>query len=246
MRLVNIVDPTSGIDLDDIADAETGKFISGTTAKTGNGVVAHEGGDAAKLQAVNAELQLLMQSLSIAFMYTGNTRDAERVTAEEIRANISEANQTLGGIYANISEVLHVRLAHILTLEEEPSLQSVLRTRGITLDVSVGLASLNRQAQVEKLQYLSNAIQLVLPPLVQASPRFNPDLIVDALCQGFGVDRESLSYTEQQLQQLQQQKQAAADASAAGMQQAVSGPAGAAQNPQTTQINSDQLGLTGQ
>ena len=242
MRLINIVDPGSGIDLDDVADAETGKFVSGKAGVPGNGVVAHEGGDAQKLQAVNAELQLLMQQLSVAFMYTGNTRDAERVTAEEIRANIAEANQTLGGIYANISEVLHVRLANILTLEEEPSLKSVLRTQGVTLDVSVGLASLNRQSQVEKLQYLSNAIQLVLPQLSQASARFNPDLIIDALCQGYGIDRESLSYTAEQLQQLQQQQQAAAQQSAASMQAGANN----ATNPQVTQINSDQLGLTGQ
>lgn len=240
MKLVNITDPGAGIDIDDMANAEVGEYVAGKSGVAGNGVVAHEGGNAQKLAAVMNDINALLQQLGIAFMYTGNTRDAERVTAEEIRANIGEANQTLGGVYANLSEVLHVRLAHILAIEEEPRLLPVLNVEGVTLDVSVGLASLNRQANVEKLQYLANAVQLVLPVLSQASPRFNPDLVMDALCQGYGIDRESLSYTAEQLQALQEQQDAAAQQQQA--QQQAMAQQGA--NPQLAQLNSDQLGLT--
>lgn len=241
MKLVNIIDPSVGMDVDDMADAETGQYVSGKVNAQGNGVVVHEGGSAQKLQAILGDIQQILQQLSIAFMYTGNTRDAERVTAEEIRANISESNQTLGGVYANLSEVLHVRLAHILSIEEEPRLLPLLNVQGIELDVSVGLSSLNRQATVEKLQYVANAVSLVLPVLGQASPRFNPDLLIDAICQGYGVDRESLSYTEQQLQELQAQKDAAAQQSA---QQAQQGAGAPATDPNLAQLNSNQLGLT--
>ncbi|QHJ78084.1 MAG: hypothetical protein [Caudoviricetes sp.] len=239
MKLVNVIDPASGIDPDDMANAEVGEYISGAAGKAGNGVVAHEGGSAQKLQQVQADIEVLMQSLSIAFMYTGNTRDAERVTAEEIRANVSEANQTLGGVYAVISEVLHMRLAHILSVEEEPDLLQLINAKGITLDVAVGISSLNRQAQVEKLQYVSNALQVVLPILQQSSPRFNPDLIIDAICAGYGVDREALSYTPQQLQEMQEQKDQAAAA-----QQQQNQAQQAQSNPALAQLNSDQLGLT--
>ncbi|MGD7155244.1 hypothetical protein, partial [Ralstonia pseudosolanacearum] len=172
---------------------------------------------------------------------TGNTRDAERVTAEEIRANISEANQTLGGVYANLSEVLHLHLAHILVVEEEPQMLQLLMVQGVKLDVSVGLASLNRQANVEKLQYLANAIQLVIPALTQSSPRFNPDLVIDALCQGYGIDREALSYTDEQLKQLQQQQDASAQQSMLNAQGAANGQGA---DPQLAALNSQQLGLT--
>lgn len=242
MRLINIVDPGAGIDLDDFMDADCGKAIAGKSNVSGNGVVAHEGGNAQKLAAVQQDIANLVQQLSIAFMYTGNTRDAERVTAEEIRANISEANQTLGGVYANISEVLHLHLAHILVVEEQPDLLPILMIQGVKLDVAVGIASLNRQANVEKLQYLANAVQLVLPVLTQASPRFNPDLLVDALCEGYGIDRESLSYTEDQLKQLQAQQDASAQQSA---QNAAAGQPGAVSgDPQLAALNSQQLGLT--
>lgn len=240
MRLINIIDPGAGIDLDDFMDADCGKAVAGKTNAAGNGVVAHEGGNAQKLAAVQNDIANLVQQLSIAFMYTGNTRDAERVTAEEIRANVSEANQTLGGVYANLSEVLHLQLAHILSVEEEPGLLQLLMVQGIKLDVSVGLASLNRQANVERLQYLANALQIVLPVLSQSSKRFNPDLIIDAMCQGYGVDREALSYTEEQLQQLQQQQDASAQ------QSMINAQAGQQQqsDPQLAALNSQQLGLT--
>lgn len=241
MRLINIIDPGAGIDLDDFMDADCGKAVSGKTNAAGNGVVAHEGGNAQKLAAVQNDIAALMQQLSIAFMYTGNTRDAERVTAEEIRANISEANQTLGGVYANLSEVLHLHLAHILVVEEESQMLQLLMVQGVKLDVSVGLASLNRQANVEKLQYLANAIQLVIPALTQSSPRFNPDLVIDALCQGYGIDREALSYTDDQLKQLQQQQDQSAQQSILNAQGAESGQGA---DPQLAALNSQQLGLT--
>lgn len=245
MRLINIIDPSAGIDLDDVANAEVGEFVAGKSGVTGNGVVAHEGGNAQKLSAVLSDIQNILQQLSIAFMYTGNTRDAERVTAEEIRANISEANQTLGGIYANISEVLHIHLAHLLVIEEEPALLPLLNTQGITLDVAVGLSSLNREANVQKLQYLANALSTVLPVLSQSSQRFNPDLIIDQLCQGYGIDREAISYTEGQLKQLQQQQEASAQQSAAQAQaQAAQATQGAQVDPQVANLNSQQLGLT--
>lgn len=242
MKLVNITDPSAGIDIDDMANAEVGEYVAGKVNAQGNGVVAHEGGNAQKLAAVMNDIQALMQQLSIAFMYTGNTRDAERVTAEEIRANISEANQTLGGIYANISEVLHYHLAHILSVEEQPELLPILNVGAVTLDVAVGVASLNRQSQVERLQYLANAVNLVLPAIKQASPRFNPDLVVDALCQGFGIDRDALSYTEQQLQQLQQQQDQSAQQSMMNANPAQASSTGV--DPQIAQLNSQQLGLT--
>jgi len=243
MRLINIIDPGAGIDLDDFMDADCGKAVAGKSNAAGNGVVAHEGGNAQKLAAVQNDIANLVQQLSIAFMYTGNTRDAERVTAEEIRANVSEANQTLGGVYANLSEVLHLQLAHILSVEEEPALLQLLMVQGIKLDVSVGLASLNRQANVERLQYLANALQIVLPVLTQSSKRFNPDLIIDAMCQGYGVDREALSYTEDQLQQLQEQQDASAQQSAQNVAGAAQQQAGGG-DPQLAALNSQQLGLT--
>lgn len=79
MRLINIVDASSAIDIDEFANAETGEYVQGRVNQQGNGVMAHEGGDAQKLSAVLSDVQNILQQLSIAFMYTGNTRDAERV-----------------------------------------------------------------------------------------------------------------------------------------------------------------------
>ena len=141
--------------------------------------------------------------------------------------------------------MLHIHLAHLLVVEEEPSLLPLLNTQGITLDVAVGLSSLNREANVQKLQYLANALSTVLPVLSQSSQRFNPDLIIDQLCQGYGIDREALSYTEEQLRQLQEQQEASAQQSAQQAQnQAAQAAQGAQVDPQVATLNSQQLGLT--
>ncbi|WP_218814139.1 portal protein [Rickettsiella endosymbiont of Dermanyssus gallinae] len=238
-RLIHLVDSGSGISEDDFADANTGDYVSCNLAD--KNVIAYEGGEYSKLQAIQADIQQLLVQLSIAFMYSGNTRDAERVTAEEIRTNAQEANQALGGVYSNISDVLHTRLAQILISETDPRMLPLLMEDSIGVDVLVGMQALNDSANVTRLQYVANAIQMVLPVLVQSSQRFNPDLVIDQICSGFGVDRSSLSYTEEELKQkLLEQQQSQQDA--AKQQQETSSQMLSSQ-PQQADLNAAQQGL---
>lgn len=75
MRIVHLVSPGSGTDIDDFASAETGEYIAGSKET----VSVHEAGEGTKLQQVANEISQLTVRLSTAFMYGSNTRDAERV-----------------------------------------------------------------------------------------------------------------------------------------------------------------------
>lgn len=225
MRLIHLVFPQAGVDVDEMDDALTGKFIQAN----GEGVKAYEGGDSRKMEAVKAEIQQLFSDLARAFMYTGNTRDAERVTAYEIRQNINEAQSTLGDAYSNLAEVWHQRLAYLLLVEEEPRILPVLQTGGFRLDIMVGTAALNRATTVDRLLEATLAVQQIVPVLAQASRRFNVDAVIDQIFAGYGIDRSSLSYTKEQLQQMQEQGQQIQDQTQQTLEAAQSNPELAAQ-----------------
>ncbi|QXV72172.1 head-to-tail connector protein [Vibrio phage vB_VpP_DE10] len=213
MRVVNLVSPKSTADVDALNDAETGEYVAGD----GEGIKAHEAGEARKIAEVVNDLQMVLAELARAFMYTGNVRDAERVTAEEIKNNVREAEENMGGIYATLAEILHIPLAHILTVEARPELLALLQANAVSLDIQVGTAAINRSIVVQRLGLVANDINLILPVLAQATKRTNPDRVIDLILAGHGVDPTEIFYTEQELQQLQAAEEAAAQAPASGM-----------------------------
>lgn len=227
MRLIHFVNPSAGVDIDAVNDAMVGEFIQANLVN--GGIQAYEGGDARKMEVVKAEIQQLFSDLARAFMYTGNTRDAERVTAYEIRQNINEAQSTLGDAYSNLAEVWHQRLAYLLLVEEETKILPVLQAGEFRLDIVVGTAALNRASTVDRLLEATLAVQQIVPVLAQSSRRFNVDAVIDQIFAGYGIDRNSISYTKEQLQQMQEQGQQIQDQTQQTLQAAQSNPELAAQ-----------------
>ncbi|BEQ12893.1 putative collar protein [Pseudomonas phage Ep4] len=74
-RVLHLAAPGAGGDVDSMAEQDSGAWVSADPGK----VQAYEAGDYNKIVALSADLQQITQRLSPAFMYTGNTRDAERV-----------------------------------------------------------------------------------------------------------------------------------------------------------------------
>lgn len=224
MRLLHLVNTSAGVDVDTLQDSVAGEFIQGSSTTGDPGITAYDPGDYNKMIAIQKDIMQLFGDLARAFMYTGNTRDAERVTATEIRQNIQEAQSTLGDAYSNLAEVWHQRLAYLLLVEEEPRLLPPLMANDLRLDIVVGTAALNRSAQVDKLLEATLMIQQILPVLVQASRRFNGDAIIDTIFAGYGIDRSLMSYTKEQLQKMEQQQQQIQQQQTAQLQAASNNP----------------------
>lgn len=66
LKIINLVDPSSGTDMDSLANAQSGDYVQGTATS----VTPYEGGSSVKLQVVSQDLQLVEQRLERAFMYT--------------------------------------------------------------------------------------------------------------------------------------------------------------------------------
>jgi len=198
-RVLHLVSPGTGADVDALNSAESGEFVS---AKVGD-VAAYEAGDFNKMSALLGDVQSIYQRLSPAFMYTGNTRNAERVTAEEIRMNAQEAEIGLGGVYSSLADTLHVPLAHILVNEIEPSFIQEVIAGGIDLEVLTGVSALGRSNNVTKLLEAANDIGLALQVFPAASKKFDMERIIDMILIARGVKLDDVYKTTEQLKQEQ-------------------------------------------
>jgi len=196
-RVLHMAKPGSGADVDSMAQEESGAWVQGDP----NAVAAYEAGDYNKILALAGEIENITNRISPSFLYVQNQRQAERVTAEEIRQNATEAEAALGGVYSSIADSLHIPLAHILCWEDTPDFIEELLAGGLTLSVLTGVAALGRTADVDKLLQAAQILGVVMPALTQSSKRFDPERIVEKVMLGVGLNPEDYSYTEEELAQ---------------------------------------------
>lgn len=193
MRVIHLVGTGGGTDIDDLRGAETGEYVRGDV----DSVKAMESGDAGKLTQVEAKIDRVFSRLAKAFMYGGNTRDAERVTAYEIQVEAQEAENALGGVYSALSQGLQVPLAHALVTEAAPASLAGLIDGSLKLDVIAGIPALGRTSDVQNLMMAAQEVATVVP-IAQMDSRISPTKVVDMVMAGRSVDTEAIFYTEQE------------------------------------------------
>lgn len=203
-RVVNLVKPGASTDIESLNTAYCGEFVQGDP---GN-INALESGDANKIQQLAAEIQSIFQRLAMAFMYQGNTRDAERVTAEELRMNAQEAENALGGQYSQLSQGIHLPLAHLLCMEVSPNFITALIAGEIKLNVITGLPALGRSTIVTQLLQAIQELSLIIPAMKQLSPRFDTEAVIDTVLQARGVSLEDTMFSAEELEAQQAEMEA--------------------------------------
>lgn len=93
-------------------------------------------------------------------------------------------------------------------LNKYPEIKPQLDLGIMSLDVTVGTASLYKAAQADRLLEAVQSLQLIVPVLQQSTARTNVDALIDTVLDSFGVQSNKFFYTEEELQAKQQQQQA--------------------------------------
>lgn len=215
LKITHLVNPTSTTDIDSLAESRSGDYIQGEQGA----VTPYEGGDAQKVQIVSSELQLVEQRLERAFMYTANSRDAERVTAYEIQVNAQQAEATLGGVYSQLSQTLHIPLAYLLLYEVVKPVIAEVQRGNIKLGIVTGLQALSRSASNQALVLAAQQAATIVQVFSQLGKQYDIDKIVEQILQSNGIDVKSILKTPEQLQQ-EAQAQAQQNAEAQAQQAA--------------------------
>lgn len=153
-------------------------------------------------QIIAAEIQRLSESIGAAFLLgSGVRRDAERVTATEIRAVAEELEGTLGGVFSMLSEdMIKQRLIRLMrNMEQQKRLPPM--TDFVETQITVGLEALRREKDASKVQMLLQILPALPTDALDYVPW--PDLL-KTLFIGVGLPGKVLS--EEEVQQVRQNR----------------------------------------
>jgi len=208
-KVVWLVKPGGYTRIRNLARASNGDMIPGNE------------GDAVPLQmnkfndfaTVRAEIQDLKRDLGMAFLMNSTVpRQAERVTAEEIRLVASELDDTLGGTYSRLSSDLQLPLVNIIigNMQEAGDIQPL--PKAVRPVIVTGLDAIGRGHDLQRLdEFIAGALQTFGPEVIQ---HLNMGVYLKERAIALGIDTEQLIKSDEQMQQEQQQQQMAEAAKA--------------------------------
>lgn len=230
-RLVHLVGAGAKSAKDELNNAETGAVVG---AEVPAEIIAYEAGTSQKIELLMADIDATYAKLARAFMYQGNTRDGERITAYEIRQEALEAEAHLGGAYSSLAESLQLPLSHVLLTEVDPEFMQALAESadGSRIDINTGISALGRATKVQNILQAFEEGRAAVELIQQADPRVDTSRVLDFVYQGRSVDTSEIFKTERQLREEAEAEEQRAEAlgriEAAGQMQAATqgeGPA---------------------
>lgn len=150
------------------------------------------------------------ERLSYAFLLNSAVqRNAERVTAEEIRYMASELESALGGVYSILSQEFQLPLVRrlVFQLEKNGEIPS-LPEGSVEPSITTGVEALGRGHDLDKLDQFLAGLQKAVPPEILSQYINFPDYMTRRAT-ALGIETGGLIRSEQEVQQQQQAAQQA-------------------------------------
>jgi hypothetical protein len=202
-RVLFLMNPSSVTDVDDLNGAPNGSVVPGRLGDI-EALQAKLGGDFTVVQAQNAAVE---QRLAQGFLLLSSIqRDAERVTAEEVRMMAQELDNALGGMFSTLSfefqmplvKAFEFRLKQKIGLELPPELE---------ISVITGLDALGRGQDLNRLRGFVSQVLELQNAGVETAQFLDVGELIKRLGAGNGIDTNDLVKTPEQISQEQEQAQ---------------------------------------
>lgn len=212
-RLIFLLKPGSTTKAKTLNDARNASVVTGDEDDIGT-LQANKGGD---FRVVREQIENIEQRLSFAFlMNTAIQRNAERVTAEEIRFMAGELEDALGGTYSLLADefqlpLVKMRISYLTRANKIPKLPKDI----VEPSIVTGLEALGRGHDLTKLDLFLNKVAALGP---EGMARINPGDLIARIGASLGIDTDGLVKTEEQV--MQEQQQALAQQQLGGIAQA--------------------------
>ena len=235
-KILFLVKPSGVTKAANLASAPNGSFVTGDP----NDVMALQVQKSTDLQVAMQGKTQIEARLSQAFMLA-DVRDSERTTAEEVRLQALQIENSLGSIYSILQTEFQIpyvsRKLDILQREKKvPKLPKEL----VKPVMTVGLAAVGRGNDLEQLvRFMTTLGQTMGPEGLQTY--LKPPELIKRFAYSMGIDTVGLIKTEEELAQEQQAAQQQQQ-EAMMMQSKLADPknmADAAQTAQNMQIQSE-------
>jgi len=174
-----LVNPAGQTDVNDIIEAPSGAYVLGVEED----LYVHTPNVSGATDFLEKQFAVVERRIGVAFLMNSSvTRDAERVTAEEIRMQALELESSLGGVYSRLAEELQLPLAKRLLVRLDKEFKDIVPI------VVTGLESLSRSSQLDRIRaFFSDLVALSdVPEEVKDWIDYAP--LIAEIGAGHGVD----------------------------------------------------------
>lgn len=204
-RILWFVDPGSMTTPEDVAKALNGDVLEGRASD----ISVMRADKVAEFNATLQKEQAAERRMEQAFLLiSGVQRDAERVTAEEVRTVAAELEQSFGGTYALFAEEIQLPLSKLVLaqMQKEGSLPQ-FSSKQVVPQIVTGSAALGRFGDAQKLTQLAAQVSQLFGPEV-TSQWIDVGKFITMLAVSIGVDVEEAVRSSEDVQRMAQAKAA--------------------------------------
>jgi len=195
-----LVNPMGQTDIDRLNDSDPGTYVYGDLEDVGYLTMDNK----QQLNFLEHQIEMYTRRIGQAFLLNSAvTRDAERVTAEEIRLQAHELEESLGGVYSRLAEDMQQPQARRLLERLNPGFNV------IDVVLLTGVESLSRTSELDQLRLFFRDIAelAAIPDDVRA--RLKIGAIVSDLGAARQIDYKSYIMTDDEFADKQTQQQEA-------------------------------------
>lgn len=216
-KVLFLVAPNGTTKAKTLAEAPNGAFISGNA----NDVTSLQVQKSNDFRVALEMMKMISDRLAFAFLLNSSVqRNAERVTAEEIRYMAQELESALGGIYSILSQEFQLPLVGLVMSSLQKQKKMPKLPKEVKPVVVTGVEALGRGQDLNKLATFLQYLQPLGPQVIQQEMKIND--YINRLGASLGIDMLGLMKTEEEKQaeqqaMMEQQQQAMLDQTMAGM-----------------------------
>jgi hypothetical protein len=198
-KIIFLVGSNGITNIDDLKNCVNGGFVTGNK----DDVTVLQLEKYADFKVAFDESNRIERRLANAFLLTDSIRrDAERVTATELRLMAQDLEDSLGGVYSVLSQELQYPLA-LRIVAQLPDLP-----KAVSPSVVTGFEALGRGHDLQKLQGLMDFIMPLGAETVQTWLQM--DDYIARVCVALGIDKTGLITPADAVAKMMQQKEQAA------------------------------------
>ena len=204
-KVLFMVRPNGTTKARNLAESPNGAIVTGD-ANDVSTLQVQKGGD---FRVAMESMNTIQERLNFAFLNNSSVqRNAERVTAEEVRFMAQELETALGGIYSILSQEFQMPLIKLLLkrLEKEGKMPKLPKDT-VKPTIVTGIEALGRGQDLNKLASFLQYLQPLGPEVIASE--MNIDDYISRLAASLGIDTGGLVKSPQQKQQEAEQAQAA-------------------------------------
>lgn len=204
----NLVNPAGMTDVRVISEAQSGAYVPGREED----IFVHTPNVSNNADFLTNQFEAVSRRIGAAFlMNVAVTRNAERVTAEEIRMQAHELERSLGGVYSRLAAELQLPLATKLVKSIDPIFADIEPI------IVTGLESLSRNSDLDQLRYFFQDLIGLSDVPEQVAARIDYNNLIAVLGAGHGVEYNKFLKSENQVNK-DREEAIKANANAAGQE----------------------------